>query len=147
MSSYLSVDEVYEENKVLQEKIARLESENRRLREKNRQLNQVIDARNEQDAVEIKASDNTLENCYDVILVNEDYTIGNILNYELYSVFYNDTKFLDYVGFKKLHPHDTDSILRISLVDKTKGIPAIKTMVISVIDEALKKFTDIRKLF
>ena len=53
MSSYLSVDEVYEENKVLQEKIARLESENRRLREKNRQLNQVIDARNEQDAVEI----------------------------------------------------------------------------------------------
>ena len=99
------------------------------------------------DEVDIKRSDNLLENCYDITLVNEDYTIGNILNYELYSVFYTDLKLIDYVGFKKYHPHDTDSILRISLVDKTKGIPAIKTMVISVIDEALKKFTDIRKLF
>ena len=99
------------------------------------------------DEVDIKRSDNLLENCYDITLVNEDYTIGNILNYELYTIFYTDLKIIDYVGFKKFHPHDTDSILRISLVDKTKGIPAIKTMVISVIDEALKKFTDIRKLF
>jgi DNA-directed RNA polymerase subunit L len=99
------------------------------------------------DEVDIKRSDNLLENCYDITLVNEDYTVGNILNYELYSIFYTDLKIIDYVGFKKFHPHDTDSILRISLVDKTKGIPAIKTMVISVIDEALKKFTDIRKLF
>ena len=99
------------------------------------------------DEVDIKRSDNLLENCYDITLVNEDYTVGNILNYELYAIFYTDLKVIDYVGFKKFHPHDTDSILRISLVDKTKGIPAIKTMVISVIDEALKKFTDIRKLF
>ena len=99
------------------------------------------------DEVDIKRSDNLLENCYDITLVNEDYTIGNILNYELYTIFYTDLKIIDYVGFKKFHPHDTDSILRISLIDKTKGIPAIKTMVISVIDEALKKFTDIRKLF
>jgi len=99
------------------------------------------------DEVDIKRSDNLLENCYDITLVNEDYTVGNILNYELYAIFYTDLKVIDYVGFKKFHPHDTDSILRISLVDKTKGIPAIKTMVISVIDEALKKFTNIRKLF
>jgi DNA-directed RNA polymerase subunit L len=99
------------------------------------------------DEVDIKRSENLLENCYDITLVNEDYTIGNILNYELYAIFYTDLKIIDYVGFKKFHPHDTDSILRISLVDKTKGIPAIKTMVISVIDEALKKITNIRKLF
>lgn len=101
----------------------------------------------EQDAVEIKASDNTLENCYDVILVNEDYTIGNILNYELYSVFYNDTKFLDYVGFKKLHPHDTDSILRLSLTDKTKGMSTVKTMLKSVIDSAIRKINGIKGHF
>jgi len=99
------------------------------------------------DEVDIKRSDNLLENCYDITLVNEDYTVGNILNYELYAIFYTDLKLIDYVGFKKYHPHDTDSILRISLIDKTKGIQAIKTMVISVIDEALKKITDIRKLF
>ena len=88
-----------------------------------------------------------MENCYDITLVNEDYTIGNILNYELYSIFYSDLKIIDYVGFKKFHPHDTDSILRISLIDKTKGISTIKTIVISVIDDALEIFTNIRKLF
>ena len=99
------------------------------------------------DEVDIKRSDNLLENCYDITLVNEDYTIGNILNYELYSIFYSDLKIIDYVGFKKFHPHDTDSILRISLIDKTKGISTIKTIVISVIDDALEIFTNIRKLF
>ena len=93
----------------------------------------------EQDEIEIKASDSTMENCYDITLVNEDYTIGNIMNYELYTIFYTDLKMLDYVGFKKLHPHDTDSMLRVSLTDKTKGVSAVKTMMKSVIEEAEKK--------
>lgn len=53
----------------------------------------------EKDEIDIHASDNTVENCYDVILENEDYTIGNILNYELYTIFYIDFKMLDYIGF------------------------------------------------
>lgn len=101
----------------------------------------------ETDEVEIKRSDNTLENCYDVTLVNEDYTVGNIMNYELYSVFYSEFKVIDYVGFKKLHPHDSDSILRISLVDSTKGVSTIKTMLISVIDEAVKKVKGMQGCF
>jgi DNA-directed RNA polymerase subunit L len=100
-----------------------------------------------QDQVPINASDNTLENCYDVTLENEDYTIGNILNYELYTIFYVDLKILDYIGFKKMHPHDSDSILRVSLIDKTKGIASIKTMLISVIDGAIKKLESINGCF
>ena len=53
MSSYLSVDEVYEDNKVLRETIASLEAKIQRLKEKNKRLNQVIDDRNKEDAVEI----------------------------------------------------------------------------------------------
>jgi DNA-directed RNA polymerase subunit L len=101
----------------------------------------------ETDEVDIKRSDNLLENCYDITLVNEDYTIGNILNYEIYSIFYTDLKLVDYVGFKKFHPHDSDSILRISLVDTTKGLSTIKTIVISVIDEALKKIQSMKGCF
>jgi len=127
---------IYENDKIIMEACNILSS-------KMNNLKELIKS----DEVEIKRSDNLLENCYDITLVNEDYTVGNILNYELYAIFYTDLKVIDYVGFKKFHPHDTDSILRISLVDKTKGIPYIKTIVISVIDEALKKFTDIRKLF
>ena len=101
----------------------------------------------ETDEVEIKRSDNILENCYDVTLVNEDYTIGNILNYELYKVFYTELEQINYVGFKKIHPHDSDSILRISLVDKTKGISTIKIMLIATIDDAIKKIIGVKGCF
>jgi DNA-directed RNA polymerase subunit L len=97
--------------------------------------------------IEINPSDNTMENCYDVILVNENYTIGNILNYELYQVFYNDTKFLEYVGFKKMHPHDNDSILRLCLTDKTKDVSSIKSMLNAVIKQSMKKLQEIKGCF
>jgi DNA-directed RNA polymerase subunit L len=97
--------------------------------------------------IDIHRSENTLDNCYDIILPNEDYTIGNMLNYELYAMFYRDFKQIDYVGFKKLHPHDTDSILRLSLVDKTKSITTAKTMFISSIREAIKKTQEIKGCF
>lgn len=101
----------------------------------------------ETDEVKIERSDNVLENCYDVTLENEDYTIGNILNYELYRIFYTELKQINYIGFKKLHPHDSDSILRISVEDSTKGISTVKVMVIAVIDEAVKKLTVVKGLF
>ena len=101
----------------------------------------------ESDEVEIKRSDNILENCYDVTLVNEDYTIGNILNYELYKVFYTELEQINYIGFKKLHPHDSDSLLRLSLVDNTKGISTVKVMLIASIDDALKKIKGVKGCF
>jgi DNA-directed RNA polymerase subunit L len=101
----------------------------------------------EQDEMEIKPSINTMDNSYDITLVNNDYTIGNILNYELYSVFYQELKALDYVGFKKMHPHDNDSIIRVSVTDKTKGISAVKTMLNASIEEAIQKLESIKGCF
>ena len=53
MSSYLSVDEVYEENMTLKATIVRLEAEINVLNAKNKHLTQVIDMRNEENAEEI----------------------------------------------------------------------------------------------
>ena len=53
MSRYFCAETICEENKVLQETIARLEAQIQRLKDKNRTLNQVIAARNQEDAVEI----------------------------------------------------------------------------------------------
>ena len=100
-----------------------------------------------QDEVEIKPSENTMENCYDITLENEDYTIGNILNYELYAIFYTDFKLLDYVGFKKLHPHDLNSLLRVALTDKTKSVSTVKTMLVKAIDDAITKIGGIKGCF
>jgi len=101
----------------------------------------------EKDEIDIHASDNTVENCYDVILENEDYTIGNILNYELYTVFYTDFKILDYVGFKKMHPHDSDSILRLAIFDKTKGISTVKAFLKAVMEQSIKRLESIKGCF
>ena len=113
------------------------------LNEKFEELQRLLS----QDEIEIKASDNTMENCYDVTLVNEDYTIGNILNYEIYKIFYTELKVLNYVGFKKMHPHDSDSILRLALTDKTKGITSIKTLLNATIEEAIKRLKSIKGCF
>lgn len=70
-----------------------------------------------------------------------------MLNFELYKIFYTDLKQINYVGFKKLHPHDSDSILRISLEDHTKGISSVKIMLIAVIDESIKKIKGVQGCF
>lgn len=111
--------------------------------DKLEKLNGAID----KDELEIKASSNTLDNCYDITLVNEDYTIGNILNNQLYSIFYVDLKLIDYIGFKKIHPHDSDSVIRISVVDKTKGISNVKVILKATIDESIKKLKSIHDCF
>ena len=97
----------------------------------------------ETDEMEVIPSENTLENCYDAILQNEDYTVGTILNNELYETFYKQHKMLSYIGFKKMHPHDTDSIIRLAFVEATSGKSAVKEVMLTVIADAIKKIESI----
>lgn len=101
----------------------------------------------ESDKIEIKPSSTTMENSYDVILVNEDYTIGNILNIEIYEIYFTDLKKVSYVGFKKMHPHDNDSILRISLVEANTGKEYVKQILKNVMTEAKSNIMQIKGLF
>ena len=73
----------------------------------------------EKDKLKIVESDNTMKNCYDIVLENEDYTIGKTLEYMLYSKFFEGDKELSFCGFKKMHPHDTDSIVRVAYKKET----------------------------
>jgi DNA-directed RNA polymerase subunit L len=68
----------------------------------------------ESDIVPIKTSLTTVENSYDVVLLDEDYTLGKVLEYILYEKYYNDQEILTFCGFKKFHPHDTESTIRIA---------------------------------
>jgi DNA-directed RNA polymerase subunit L len=63
-----------------------------------------------------------MKNCFDVILKNEDYTIGKALEYALYSKYYEDLKTMSFCGFKKMHPHDSDSIIRVAYKEATEKI-------------------------
>jgi DNA-directed RNA polymerase subunit L len=101
----------------------------------------------ESDEMEIKPSATTMENCYDVILVNEDYTIGNILNAEIYEIYFTDLKKVSYIGFKKMHPHDSNSILRISLTEENVGKEYVKQILKYTMTEVISNITQIKGLF
>lgn len=94
-----------------------------------------------------KPSDSTLDNCYDIRLENEDYTVGNIINHELYTMFYNVSQpIINYVGFKKMHPHDEHSIIRVA-VNASHEVGDVKTMVIKSVESAIKTVEQIKSKF
>lgn len=68
--------------------------------------------------IQILNSDVTMDNCFDVYLHDEDYTLGKVLEYLLYEKYYMGNKQLSFCGFKKLHPHDPYSIIRMAFVEK-----------------------------
>jgi DNA-directed RNA polymerase alpha subunit len=83
------------------------------LYEKFRDFTQAV----ESDMIPILNSETTIDNCFDVSLEDEDYTIGKVLEYFLYEKFYMGDKSLSFCGFKKFHPHDTKSVIRIAFAD------------------------------
>jgi len=78
----------------------------------------------ESDVVPISPSETTMENSFDVYLEDEDYTMGKILEYILYEKHYLGDKTLAFCGFKKFHPHNRDSRIRLAFDKKSD-----KTMV------------------
>jgi DNA-directed RNA polymerase subunit L len=99
----------------------------------------------EKDELTIEKSQNTMSNSYDIILENEDYTIGKVIEYILYAKFY-ETKTLTFCGFKKMHPHDAHSIIRVAYKDPI-DISTIKGNLKESIDEAVQVFTKVKKEF
>lgn len=65
--------------------------------------------------------ESTIENSYDIILDNEDDTLGNILSLMLYQKYFiGKEKEITYCSFKKFHPHDTYGVLRIAYEKPTE---------------------------
>jgi DNA-directed RNA polymerase subunit L len=70
-------------------------------------------------------SDTTIENCRDVTIKGGDFSIGKLLEYQIYH--FKDE--VTYVVFLKKHPHDKDGVLRVAsktpplqLIDKAAAI-------------------------
>ncbi len=72
------------------------------------------------DMVPIFNSETTMDNCYDVLLEGEDYTMGKVLEYILYEKHYMGDKTLSFCGFKKFHPHNTDATIRLAFELKSE---------------------------
>lgn len=86
------------------------------------------------DIVPILNSETTIDNCYDVILENEDYTLGKVLEYLLYEKCYVREKIFTFCGFKKFHPHNDDSTIRIAYQDSADKHMLIQHLRIAAMD-------------
>ena len=67
----------------------------------------------------VEKSISTIKNAVDIKLENIDYTIGKIIECVLHDNYYQGgvSKILSYVGFRKNHPHDAYSIIRLGFFD------------------------------
>ena len=70
----------------------------------------------ESDTLLITTSPTTMDFCFDVIL-EYDYTIGHILEHFIYDAHFTGDQTINLCGFKKMHPHNADSVLRIAFVE------------------------------
>jgi DNA-directed RNA polymerase subunit L len=98
------------DNKVLVKKACNI------LREKFLDMHKNL----ESEVVPIKTSLTTMENCYDIALLDEDYTMGKVLEYILYEKYYKEQGQFSFCGFKKFHPHDSESTIRIAYKEPTE---------------------------
>jgi DNA-directed RNA polymerase alpha subunit len=100
----------------------------------------------ETDEIVIQPSQNTMENAFDIVLENEDYTLGKIIEFLLFHTFFEGTKILSFCGFKKYHPHDTESIVRLAykeMVDTT----TVKGHLKEVLVKAKEIYTKMKREF
>jgi DNA-directed RNA polymerase subunit L len=89
--------------------------------------------------------ESTVANSYDIILDNEDDTLGNILSTMMYRTYFiGKEKELSFCSFKKFHPHDTYGVLRIAY-DKYTERNTIVIHLKTIIKESRTVIEEIRR--
>lgn len=98
------------------------------------------------DIIPIRPGEVTMNNCYDIILENEDYTMGKMLEFILYDTYYEKDKVLSFCGFKKFHPHDEESIIRLAYY-KNADKSLIRNNLTAACNKGKEIYTKIYKMF
>ena len=91
----------------------------------------------------ITSSLNTMKNSFDIRLENQDYTIGYLLEFILYDFYYERDELLTFCAFKKMHPHDDYSIIRIAYKDDDADKQTVKGHLTTAIQVAREIFETI----
>ena len=89
--------------------------------------------------VPIVPSETTLKNGFDVTLINEDYTLGKVIEFYLYQQHFIADKTLSFCGFRKSHPHATDSIIRVAFHNET-DIVGVSVYIQGATNDAITSF-------
>ncbi len=94
----------------------------------------------------IAESKGTVAHSFDLTLVNESYTLGKVIEFILYQQHYITDNTLSYIGFIKKHPHDDDSLIRMSFKEAVEETAALQYLS-GAIKRAQQIFTSIYDQF
>jgi DNA-directed RNA polymerase alpha subunit/DNA-directed RNA polymerase subunit L len=87
-----------------------------------------------------------MTNTFDIVLFNEDFTVGKMLEYCFHSAYYENAKQLHYCGFTKTHPHDNNCILRIAY-KRAISLSEVKTDFTTCIAHSISVIENIMSAF
>jgi len=94
----------------------------------------------------MEESNSTLQNAYDIKLEGYDYTIGKVIEFILYEIYYIKEQKITFIAFKKIHPHDSYGLLRIAFQEPTDSA-TVTRMIQKSIEIATDTFTKIGESF
>ena len=95
----------------------------------------------------INKSNTTIPNSFDITLNGEDYTLGKVIEYVLYSKYFNGSgensvNILTFCGFRKPHPHIDKSYIRLGFVKEITPTDIINLLINGMTD-AIKMYEKI----
>ena len=98
----------------------------------------------ESNKIQIADSKTTIANSFDITFIDQDYTLGKVLEYYLFKNYYEneDDKKLTYCGFNKDHPHNNEIVIRLGFI-KEIDPSEIKLLFNHVIEEAIEHLNNI----
>jgi len=90
----------------------------------------------------------TIQNGYDIELKGEDYTLGKVLEFFLHDKHYAEDQTVTYCAFRKIHPHNPDSLIRVGFAE-TVGVDdgIVAEYITTCARDAIAVFEHIRDQF
>jgi DNA-directed RNA polymerase subunit L len=90
----------------------------------------------------------TIQNGFDIEMKGEDYTLGKALEFFLHDKHYAEDETITYCAFRKIHPHNPDSMIRIGFAETVGVDDAIVAQYITTCArDAISVFEHIRDQF
>lgn len=89
----------------------------------------------------------TMKNAFCVNLIGEDYTLGKVVEYLLFSNYYDKPDGIaSFCGFKKPHPHSLDSFILVAFKEETE-LSKVQEYVSKVVSECISIFKSLFESF
>ena len=97
--------------------------------------------------IEYAHESTTMKNSFRINLIGEDYTLGKVIEYMIFSNYYNISGgIVSFCGFKKPHPHALDSFIIVSFKDEIE-LSIVQEHVSKVILESISIFKSLFESF